>query len=104
MRVPPYSADEATVQALRSDVALQLGRYAAGLGITQVAAAKQLGLPQLTLSQITNGLVSDLSLELLDARSVYRSTHGPLNLDLLRAVTRRFGRDAADILEQVLAP
>jgi len=41
--------------------------------------------------------------DVLDARSAYRSAHGPLNLDLLRTLTRRFGRDAADTLEQVLA-
>jgi hypothetical protein len=41
--------------------------------------------------------------DILDAQSAYRSTHGPVDLDLLRAVTRRFGRDAADNLEQVLA-
>jgi predicted nucleotidyltransferase len=38
-----------------------------------------------------------------DARSAYRSAQGPVNFDLLRTVTRRFGRDAADKLEQVLA-
>jgi len=41
--------------------------------------------------------------DILDARSAYRSAQGPVDLDLLRAVTRRFGRDAADNLEQVLA-
>jgi predicted nucleotidyltransferase len=41
--------------------------------------------------------------DLLDARAAYRSTQGPVDLDLLRVVTRRFGRDAADKLEQVLA-
>jgi transcriptional regulator with XRE-family HTH domain len=35
------------------------------MGIPQIAAAKQLGLPQPTLSKIINGRVSDLSLELL---------------------------------------
>lgn len=40
--------------------------------------------------------------DLLDARSAYDGVQGPLNLDLLRTVTRRFGRDAADRLEQVL--
>jgi hypothetical protein len=40
--------------------------------------------------------------DLLDARSAYEGAQGPLNLDLLRTVTRRFGRDAADRLEQVL--
>jgi len=41
--------------------------------------------------------------DLPDAQSAYRSAQGPVDLDLLRAVTRRFGRDAADKLEQVLA-
>jgi predicted XRE-type DNA-binding protein len=57
--------DIATVQALRSDVALQLARCAHRMGVTQVVAAKQLGLPQPTLSKIINGRVSDVSLELL---------------------------------------
>lgn len=58
-------ADSAVIQRLRSDVALQLARYAHRMGIPQIAAAKQLGLPQPTLSKIINGRVSDLSLELL---------------------------------------
>ena len=41
--------------------------------------------------------------DILDARSAYRSAHGRVDLDLVRAVARRFGRDAADNLEQVLA-
>jgi hypothetical protein len=41
--------------------------------------------------------------DIMDALSAYRSAQGPVNLDLLRLVTRRFGRDAADKLEQVLA-
>ena len=41
--------------------------------------------------------------DILDAQSAYRSAQGPVDLDLLRAVTRRFGRQAADHLEQVLA-
>ena len=59
------SPDMATVQALRSDVALQLARFIQRMGVTQVVAAKQLGLPQPTLSKIINGRVSDVSLELL---------------------------------------
>src|SRR3954462_11249934 len=58
-------ADMATVQALRSDVALQLARFTQRMGLSQVVAAKQLGLPQPTLSKIINGRVSDVSLELL---------------------------------------
>ena len=57
--------DIATVQALRSDVALQIARHARRMGVNQLEAAKQLGLPQPTLSKIVNGRVSDLSLELL---------------------------------------
>jgi len=41
--------------------------------------------------------------DLIDARSAYRSAQGPIDLDLLRTVTRRFGREAADKLEEVLA-
>src|SRR5262252_8391268 len=59
------SPDIATVHALRSDVALQLARHVHRMGATQVIAAKQLGLPQPTLSKIINGRVSDVSLELL---------------------------------------
>ena len=57
--------DIATVQALRSDVALQIARHARRMGVSQLVAARQLGLPQPTLSKIINGRVSDLSLELL---------------------------------------
>ena len=59
------SPDTATVQRLRSDVALQVARCARRMGVTQVVAAGQLGLPQPTLSKIINGHVSDVSLELL---------------------------------------
>ncbi len=59
------SADSATVQALRSDVALQIARYTHRMGATQLAVARRLQLPQPTLSKIINGHVSDLSLELL---------------------------------------
>jgi predicted XRE-type DNA-binding protein len=62
VRVPP---DSIVIQRLRSDVALQLARYTQRMGITQIAAAQRLGLPQPTLSKIITGRVSDLSLELL---------------------------------------
>ena len=41
--------------------------------------------------------------ELADARAAFQGAQGPVDLDLLRAVTRRFGREAADCLEEVLA-
>jgi hypothetical protein len=41
--------------------------------------------------------------DVVDARSAYRHAQGPVDLDLLRTLTRRFGRDAADKLEDVLA-
>jgi predicted nucleotidyltransferase len=41
--------------------------------------------------------------DVLDALSAYHSAQGPVDLDLLRAVARRFGRDAAGKLEQVIA-
>jgi predicted XRE-type DNA-binding protein len=59
------SPEIATVRALRSDVAVQLARYTHRMGVSQVVAAKRLGLPQPTLSKIINGRVSDVSLELL---------------------------------------
>jgi len=60
--MPP---DLETVHALRGDVALQIARYTDRLGISQLSAAKQLDVPQPTLSKIVNGHTSDLSLELL---------------------------------------
>ena len=61
-KIPP---DIAAIQRLRSDLALQLARYAHRMGVTQSVAANRLGLPQPTLSKIINGRVADLSLELL---------------------------------------
>ena len=60
-----HSPDVLTVQALRSDVALQIARCMRRRGLNQLAAAKWLGVPQPTLSKIMNGRVADLSLELL---------------------------------------
>jgi predicted XRE-type DNA-binding protein len=57
--------DDATILSLRRDIALQISRLARHLGGTQMVAAKQLGIPQPTLSKITNGHVSDLSIEFL---------------------------------------
>jgi predicted nucleotidyltransferase len=41
--------------------------------------------------------------DLFDARSAYQAAPGPIDLDMLRTVTRRFGREAADRLQEVLA-
>jgi predicted nucleotidyltransferase len=41
--------------------------------------------------------------DLADARAAFEGAQGPVDLDLLRAVTRRFGRDAADRLEELVA-
>lgn len=40
--------------------------------------------------------------DLLDARSALKSGNGPVDLDLLRFVTRRFGLETVDRLEQIL--
>ena len=58
-------SDEATVLALRRDLALQIARFAQRARETQTAAARRLGVPQPTLSKIINGRVSDLSIEFL---------------------------------------
>jgi predicted XRE-type DNA-binding protein len=57
--------DVLTIQALRSDVALQISRFMEREQLSQAAAAKLLRIPQPTLSKVVNGRVSDLSLELL---------------------------------------
>src|SRR6204780_4909694 len=59
------NTDTRTVQALRSDLALQIARHIRCSDKTQVAAAKRLAVPQPTVSQIMHGKVSQLSLELL---------------------------------------
>lgn len=59
------TSDVATIQALRSDVALQIARYVARGEETQITAARRLGIPQPTLSKIVHGRVTELSLELL---------------------------------------
>lgn len=57
--------DLATVHALRSDLALQIARFIKRRGLSQRAAARNLGLPQPTVSKVMNGRVAELSLELL---------------------------------------
>jgi predicted nucleotidyltransferase len=41
--------------------------------------------------------------DIADARNALEATNEPINVDLLRRVTRRFGRAAADVLEQLLS-
>jgi hypothetical protein len=41
--------------------------------------------------------------DLLDAKDAYLGAEGPIDLDLMRRITHRFGRDAADRLEQILS-
>ena len=60
-----HPPDIATIQALRSDLALQLARAMKRQGRRQVDTARQWGIPQPTLSKIMNAQVSELSLELL---------------------------------------
>jgi predicted XRE-type DNA-binding protein len=57
--------DIATIQALRSDLALQISRCLQRRELSQMTAAKLLDIPQPTLSKIVNGRVGELSLELL---------------------------------------
>jgi hypothetical protein len=42
-------------------------------------------------------------LDIADARSALKAAKEPIDLDLLRRLTRRFGRAAADAFEQVRA-
>jgi len=77
------SPDIATVRALRSDVAVQLARHIHRMGVSQVVAAKRLGLPQPTLSKIINGRVSDVSLELLIRVAVRASLPMTLQIGLV---------------------
>jgi predicted nucleotidyltransferase len=41
--------------------------------------------------------------DIVDARSAYLAAQGPVDLELLRAVARRFGRDASNRLEHLLS-
>ncbi len=43
-------------------------------------------------------------LDTADAREAMKLADRPIDLDLLRRITRRFGRPAADVLEGLLAP
>jgi predicted XRE-type DNA-binding protein len=59
------SPEHSTVRALRLDMALQIARHVRRTGLSQMAAAHALAIPQPTLSKIIRGRIADLSLELL---------------------------------------
>jgi hypothetical protein len=40
--------------------------------------------------------------DIADARAAYTGAQEPVGLDLLRRITRRFGRAATDVLEHVM--
>jgi predicted nucleotidyltransferase len=42
--------------------------------------------------------------DIADARQALKTADEPISIDLLRRITRRFGRPAADVLEQLLSP
>lgn len=42
--------------------------------------------------------------DIADASHAIKTANEPINVDLLRRLTRRFGRPAADVLEQILTP
>jgi predicted XRE-type DNA-binding protein len=56
---------EAAIQALRSDLALQIARHVGRDGRSQAATAKRLAIPQPTMSKIMRGQVEGVSLELM---------------------------------------
>lgn len=58
-------AEVLTLHALRADLALQLARALRARGLSQSQAARELGVPQPTLSLIHRGKVDSLSIELL---------------------------------------
>jgi hypothetical protein len=41
--------------------------------------------------------------DIVDAQEAIRAAEPPIDLDLVRRITRRFGRPAADALERLLA-
>ena len=59
------SPELVTIRALRLDMSLQIARHVQRTGLSQVAAAQALAIPQPTLSKIIRGRIDDLSLELL---------------------------------------
>jgi predicted XRE-type DNA-binding protein len=61
----PRAHELETISILRRDLALQIARHVQSLGSSQTEAARALGIPQPTLSNIIHGRVAGLSLELM---------------------------------------
>jgi predicted XRE-type DNA-binding protein len=60
-----YAADDATIMAIRSDLAMRIAEFLERSPLNQVAAARRLEVPQPTISKIVNGRIDSLSIELL---------------------------------------
>ncbi len=60
-----FSEAEAAELEIRSALLQGLGRWLAGSGMTQVAAAKTLGVTQARISDIKRGKINQFSLDLL---------------------------------------
>lgn len=60
-----YAPEDATVMAIRSDLAVRIAEFLERSQLNQVAAAHRLGVPQPTISKIVNGRINNLSVELL---------------------------------------
>lgn len=60
-----YPEDEAAEMEMRSLLLLGLGNWLAGAGMTQIEAAKVLGITQARVSDIKRGKISSFSLDLL---------------------------------------
>ena len=93
--MPP--PDTATIRALRLDLALQVARHFRRSRTSQTAAARELDIPQPTLSKIVNGHVDDLSLELLLRVAVRAAL--PITL-----MTGRIPQEAGAFLSNVEPP
>ena len=60
-----FEADEAAELAVRSDALMNVQQWLAGSGLTQVAAAKLLGVTQARVSDLKRGKIDTFSLDLL---------------------------------------
>ena len=60
-----FDADEAAELTVRSDALMNMQQWLAGSGLTQVAAAKLLGVTQARVSDLKRGKIDTFSLDLL---------------------------------------